>query len=162
MSENTDKREQKWMLTLLQASKVFSTCSKRQYAAVVISDNGRVVGFGYNGGPPGYAHCSDGACPRVQEGSPNGSNYDNCIAIHAEANALMWSDPSLRRGATLIVNGPPCFGCAKLIVAAGISKVVCEHDPHYLMWPQVEEFFKQCNVATRVMKSKDIFKGVKL
>jgi len=94
--------------------------------------NGRVAGVGYNGSPPGLGHCADGACPRLHEQSPSGSTYDNCIAQHAEANALLWSDPSLRSGATLVVNGPPCFGCAKQIASAGIVRVVFADDENYV------------------------------
>lgn len=91
-------------------------------------------------------HCIDGHCPRMQEGSPSGSNYDRCIAQHAEQGALLWSDPSLRQGGTIIVNGPPCMTCAKLIASAGLRRVVCMGDPSYAAWSEVEGFLSMAGI----------------
>lgn len=128
----------KWLMSCDYMSKLFSTCSKRQYASFILSTSNRVVGFGYNGSPPGHAHCSDGACPRFIEGSANGSSYDNCIANHAEANALLYSNFDSRQGGTLIVNGPPCYGCCKLIASSGVSRLVHYTDESYQQWSDCE------------------------
>lgn len=141
-------RELKWLKSCSDLAKTFSTCSKRQYFAVILMPNGRVAGVGYNGSPPGAKHCFEGACPRLHENSPNGSTYDNCIAQHAEANAIVWSDPALRAGGTLVVNGPPCFGCAKQIASSGISRVVFSPDDAYMDWEKVREFLQTCGVET--------------
>jgi len=139
-------RELKWLKSCKSLSSTFSTCSKRQYFAVILMPNGRVAGVGYNGSPPGIGHCTDGACPRLMDNSPNGSQYDNCIAQHAEANAIIWSDPALRSGGTLIVNGPPCFGCAKQIASSGIVRVVFSPDENYQDWPKVKDFLESCKI----------------
>src|SRR5438132_2718954 len=75
----------------------FSTCSRAQYMAIVLDAHGRVIGTGYNGGPPKTPHCVDGACLHAQEASGAGDYQERCIAIHAEENALMFSDPVQRR-----------------------------------------------------------------
>jgi len=147
-SSNIKPHEKKWLIACESLSKIFSTCAKRQYAAIVVAENKRVIGFGYNGSPPGIAHCIDGACPRLHENSESGSVYDNCIAQHAEAGALLWSDPSLRRGATLIVNGSPCMGCAKLIASSGVKRVVYIHDSLYVQLPKVIELLNQVGIET--------------
>lgn len=134
------RHEKQWLDSLEVLAGNFSTCSKRRYAAVVIATNKRLVGFGYNGAPPGMAHCEDGACPRLNENAENGSNYDTCISQHAEAGALLWSDASMRIGGTIIVNGPPCMGCAKLIASSGIKRLVFKKDSAYRDWPNVEKF----------------------
>lgn len=144
--DDIQKHEVKWIKACGHLAKIFSTCAKRQYAAVIIASNKRVIGFGYNGSPPGMAHCIDGACPRMQENSPNGSQYDNCISQHAEAGALLWSDPSMRQGATLIVNGPPCMGCAKLIASSGLSRVVYKIDYSYNDFGNVQKFLEDCGI----------------
>lgn len=120
-------KDQKWMALCIFASGVFSTCSKAQYFAIVLDAHGRTIGTGYNGGPPGAAHCTDGGCPRslaAQQGDPVDANYQDCIAIHAEENALLYSDASARRGGTLYVNGICCFNCAKKVAGSGVSRLV--------------------------------------
>lgn len=139
--------EMKWLTSLDYLSKVFSTCAKRQYASVILAPNKRVLGFGYNGSPSGMGHCTDGHCPRLHEGSANGTQYDNCIAQHAEAGALLWSDPAQRIGSTLIVNAPPCMGCAKLIASSGVVRVVCKHDDSYAQWDSVRKFLESTNIV---------------
>lgn len=90
-------------------------------------------------------HCVDGGCNRLLQGSAPGSDYDNCISIHAEANALLYSYAD-REGGTLFVNGPPCFGCMKQIVNSGISQVVCLRDESYANFSEVREYAKTCGV----------------
>ncbi len=142
------RRDRLYMQWADVSAQMFSTCAKRQYFAVIVSAQGRVLGTGYNGSPPGFAHCVDGACPRVQANSPSGSNYDNCISVHAEANAIMHSDPSLRSGACLYVNGSPCYQCAKLIAGSGITRVVYRSDPAYAEEHRAIDMLTACNVAT--------------
>lgn len=138
--------ELRWLHSLDTLAKTFSTCAKRQYAAIILAPNKRVIGFGYNGSPSGMPHCTDGHCPRLHENSPHGSNYDNCIAQHAEAGALLWSDPAQRTGATIIVNGPPCLNCAKLIASGGITRLVYKKDNQYLDWQNVQNFLDAAGV----------------
>ena len=141
-----ENHEKKWLEATQKLAPIFSTCSKRQYFAVVLASNKRVAGIGYNGSPPGMGHCIDGHCPRLKQNSEAGSHYDNCIAQHAEAGALLWSDMSMRQGGTLIVNGPPCMGCAKLIASSGIKRVVCISDPDYNDFPSIRKFFYDANI----------------
>jgi dCMP deaminase len=138
----------------MQACKVlaplFSTCSRRQYFAVVIGQNKRVVGVGYNGAPPRMKHCVDGGCPRGVSSVSHGSAYDSldgfCVAQHAEAGALLWSDAGLRQGGTLVVNGPPCLECARLIASSGVKRVCFLHDAAYAAFPLVESFLLAAGV----------------
>lgn len=148
MTNPVQQHELKWLQACEMLAPMFSTCAKRQYFAVVLAPNKRVAGIGYNGSPPGMQHCTDGACPRLHEGSANGSSYDNCISQHAEQGALLWSDPALRQGGTLIVNGPPCMGCAKLIASSGIKRLVYIKDDSYKDWPAVEEFLTAARIYT--------------
>lgn len=141
-------RDIKWLKVCKFAAKEFSTCGKRQYFAVVVGANGRLVGSGYNGAPPGITHCIDGGCPRWQENSPPGSSYNNCIAIHAEENALLWSDRTARESGTLYVNGPPCWECGKRIGGSGIAKLVYIEDESYEDFPRVLGIIEAAGVAT--------------
>lgn len=142
----TTNKYEKWLMACENMAKLFSTCSKRQYASIILAKNGRVVGFGYNGSPPGHPHCDQGACPRLHQNSSSGSVYDNCIANHAEANALLYSNFDSRNGGTLFVNGPPCFGCSKLIASSGIARIVHYIDSSYENWSDCVDFLLTSNI----------------
>lgn len=146
-------KESKWLRVAEEIGATFSTCSRKKYGAIIIASNGRIIGVGYNGSAPNSIHCVDGGCPRANSSVPHGSAYDNCIAIHAEANAIIWSDQAMRTGATLVVNGPPCFGCAKLISSSGISKVICKHDDEYHEFDAIISFLESLNIEVKVIKN---------
>jgi dCMP deaminase len=145
------RKDLQYMQMCYSAATIFSTCGKKKYAAILVDDYGHIVGFGYNGGPRNSEHCEDGGCPRFKEMSPNGSNYDNCIAIHAEANALLHSDYSARP-TKIYVNGPPCLNCAKLIANSTIEHVYYVSDSDYTNWEDVEMFLNKAGVHTHKVK----------
>lgn len=94
----------------------------------MIVKNRRIVATGYNGAPAGKPGCLSGACPRGRSDVPNYSQYEDgpgeCIAIHAEANALLYANRDQCEGATMYVTVAPCTWCQKLIDGSGISRVV--------------------------------------
>jgi dCMP deaminase len=141
------KKDIQFMKMCIDSSKTFSTCGKKQYAAMLVDEYNHIVGFGYNGGPRGFLHCNEGGCKRFLENSNSGSVYDNCIAIHAEANALLHSDYS-SRPKKIYVNGPPCFSCAKLIANSTLDTVYYLYDSDYKNWEDVESFLSKANVQT--------------
>jgi dCMP deaminase len=128
-----------------QHAQIFSTCGKQKYAALLVDSRNRIVSTGYNGGPSSLQHCSEGGCPRLTQQSLAGSNYDNCIAIHAEQNAFLHcnynSDPI-----KLYVNGPPCFTCAKLIANSTVKTVYCKSNTDYKDWSFVKSFLNKCSI----------------
>jgi dCMP deaminase len=122
---------------------------RRQHGAVIVK-NRRIRSTGYNGPPSGHPHCSEGACPRASGDTPSGWNHDDCIAIHAEANAILYSSPEEREGATVYITGVPCFGCAKLIANSGIEEVVAEGET-YSDWDKVFNFLLNSQVRVRLL-----------
>ncbi|MDG4825997.1 dCMP deaminase family protein [Asanoa sp. WMMD1127] len=102
-------------------------CSRRKVGAVVVRDN-RIISTGYNGSPPGRPSCLAGRCPRATSGVLPGSSYDtgagSCIAVHAEANAVIYAGRDGCEGSTLYITDPPCQGCERLIEAAGVRRIV--------------------------------------
>ncbi len=135
------------MQMCIATANIFSTCGKKKYAAVLVDKNDHIVGIGYNGGPRGFQHCEDGGCPRFQEMSDSGSIYDNCIAVHAEANALLHSDYS-SQAYRIYINGPPCFSCAKLIANSTVEQVYYIGDSSYKDWENINSFLYKANVLT--------------
>ena len=106
-----------------------STCSRRKVGAVLVTNN-RIVSTGYNGAPSGRPHCIDGGCPRgkfTHDEIPKDADYNQfpCVAVHAEANAILFSPERFpTESYTLYVTEPPCQQCTNLIQAAGIGRVV--------------------------------------
>jgi dCMP deaminase len=103
-----------------------STCARRQVAAILVDQFGRYVGSGYNGVPIGFPHCTDLPC----EGSndPHGDNR-NCMAVHAEQNAIMNSfGPDAVD--TVYCSCTPCFECAKLLANLRNLKRVVVNEPY--------------------------------
>ena len=135
-------------------AKRYSTCAKRQYYAIIVRPDGSFAAQGYNGAAKGQPHCEELPCPRLVEDSAAGSNYDNCIAIHAEQNALLHSADCVR-GCAMIINGPPCMTCAKLIVQAGIKELVCWEDLTYKQWPSIRDYLKASGIELYAFKVPD-------
>ena len=103
-----------------------STCMRRNVGAVIVKDK-RAIATGYNGAPKGIRHCEDrGGCLRQKLGVPSGQRHELCMALHAEQNAIIQAAKlgvSID-GATLYCTHQPCSVCAKMIINAGIQRVV--------------------------------------
>lgn len=103
-----------------------STCLRRQIGALVVKNN-VIVSTGYNGASRGFPHCLDVGCRRDKLNIASGERHEECVGVHAEQNALLQAGRDAE-GATLYVNAYPCKICAKLIINAGIIKVVITGD----------------------------------
>lgn len=111
-----------------------STCLRRQYGAVIIK-NDEIIATGYNGAARGETNCCDtGICWREANQIPHGEQYEKCVAVHAEQNAVISAARRDIIGGTLYLAGfegareltspAPCVICARLIKNAGIKDVV--------------------------------------
>lgn len=119
-----------YFLDIAMAVSRRADCTRRQ-VGVVITLGHRVVATGYNGGPAGGLSCLKGECPRGQKSSEEmpgytegNHDYSNCVAIHAEINALLYADRSKIEGGTIWVTHKPCWDCSKAIANSGLTKVV--------------------------------------
>ncbi len=105
-----------------------ATCPRRSVGAVIVRDK-RILATGYNGAPRGLPHCPD-------EGQhhdwPKGCmRAGHCIrALHAEQNAILQAAyiGVACQNTTIYVTCQPCNNCAKMIVNAGIVRVIYEGD----------------------------------
>ena len=104
-----------------------STCLRRQVGAVIVQDK-HIIATGYNGAPRGIAHCAERAdgCLREQRGVPSGEKHELCRALHAEQNAIIQAATLGQsvEGATIYITHQPCVICAKMIINAGIERIV--------------------------------------
>jgi len=107
-----------------------ATCLRRQVGAVIAKD-GQQLTAGYNGAPRGIPHCAEmGGCIREKLGIPSGQRHEICRGTHAEQNAITQAAKFgiNIEGGTLYCNTFPCVICAKMILNAGIKKVVYDSD----------------------------------
>lgn len=141
----------RYFLNIARETARRSNCLRRQYGAVIVRKR-RIRSTGYNGPPAGHPHCDEGACPRARSEAVSGWGHDNCIAIHAEANAILYCSPEERDGATLYITGVPCFSCAKLVANSGIAEVVAEGEA-FDGWDNVREFLLDCDVRVRLLNN---------
>ena len=113
-----------------------STCLRAAYGALIVR-NDEIVSTGYNGAPRGRKNCVDmGFCTREAMQVPRGQRYELCRSVHAEANAIISAARSECIGGTmylvarnvaddtLLTNLQPCPMCRRMIINAGLSKVV--------------------------------------
>ncbi len=102
-----------------------STCLRRKVGAIIVKDN-RIMATGYNGVPSGIRHCEEAGCLRAQLNVPSGQRHELCRGLHAEQNAIIQAahlGQSIA-GGTLYCTTQPCVICTKMIINAGIKRVV--------------------------------------
>lgn len=121
----------KWderFMKLAEEISLWSSCflPNRNIGAVIVKDK-RIMTTGYNGAPSGLKTCLEkGKCMRRELGIPSGQRAELCYAIHAEQNAIIQAAKigvSID-GADLYCTHQPCSVCAKMIINAGIKRVV--------------------------------------
>ena len=118
-----------------------STCLRRCYGAIIVK-NDEIVSTGYNGAPRGRKNCMDlGYCAREAMNVPSGQRYELCRSVHAEMNAIISAARRDTLGSTLYLAGreaksgellhdaTSCSMCRRLIINAGIDRVVIRQTP---------------------------------
>jgi len=128
-----------------------STCLRRQVGAVIVKDK-KILATGYNGAPSGLRHCLDIGCLRDKLGIPSGERHELCRATHAEQNAIVQAalfGVSIRNS-TLYSTTQPCILCTKLIINAGIKKIVIKDSYPDKMSRQM---LKEARVQIQIFKS---------
>ena len=123
----------KWDIRFMEMAKVVSTWTScfapgRAIGAVIVKDK-RIMTTGYNGAPQGLRTCRErGECMRERLGIASGTRAELCYAIHAEQNAIIQAAKLGINidGGTLYCTHQPCSVCAKMIINAGIKRVVYE------------------------------------
>lgn len=132
-------------ITLVVAKR--STCLRRQIGAILVRDK-HIIATGYNGAPKRLAHCAETGCLRQQLGIPSGERHELCRALHAEQNAIIQA-ANLGipiEGSTLYCTTAPCSLCAKMLINAGVVRVVFDGD-----YPDARamDFFRQAGVEVQ-------------
>jgi dCMP deaminase len=114
-----------YFMNIVDMVKTRSTCMRRQVGAVIVRDK-RILTTGYNGTPSGLKHCGEVGCLRDELKIPSGERHELCRGIHAEQNAIIQAavfGVSVQNS-TIYVNLSPCILCTKMIINAGITRIV--------------------------------------
>ena len=122
-----DKR----FMELTEQVATWSSCARenRQVGAIIVK-NKRILTTGYNGAPEGIKSCKEkGECLRDIMGIESGTRHEICYAVHAEQNAIVQAARLgiVLDGATLYCTHQPCVICAKIIINAGIKRIVYKY-----------------------------------
>jgi len=104
-----------------------STCLRHAVGAVLVKDK-RILSTGYNGAPSGMAHCLEIGCVRDKLKIPSGTHHEICRAVHAEQNAVIQCAiyGASSKKSTIYVTHQPCTICTKILINAGIKRIVFE------------------------------------
>ena len=107
-----------------------SSCLSAPKGAIIIKDK-RIIATGYSGAPAGIVSCyEEGYCLKRKLGYGHGEGHDKCLAVHAEANAILQA-ASLGiscKDCIMYCTHKPCNDCAKLIINSGIKTVYYIND----------------------------------
>jgi dCMP deaminase len=121
-----------------------ATCLRRRVGAALVRDR-RILSTGDNGAPSGLRHCLEMGCIREQNHIPSGERHELCRGLHAEQNAIIQAalhGVSVNRS-TLYCTNHPCIICAKMIINAGIVRIVVGGDYRD---PLAEEMLAEANI----------------
>jgi len=133
-SSGKNKKRPDWdnyFLDIVELVSKRSTCCRRSVGAGLVSDS-RILATGYNGAPSKLRHCLDIGCLREQLKVPSGERHELCRGLHAEQNAIIQAalHGVSTKGATLYCTNHPCVICAKMIINAGIIRIVIRDGYH--------------------------------
>jgi dCMP deaminase len=126
-----------YFMMIAEVVRTRADCLRRRVGAVIVKDF-RIVSTGYNGTPRGIKNCTEGGCLRCllrsQGKLKRGEKEESCICLHAEQNAIIQAAylGTSTKGATLYTTANPCSSCAKMLINAGIIRVVCRMEHHDL------------------------------
>ena len=130
-----------YLIEIAQLVATRSTCLRRKVGAILVEDK-RILSTGYNGAPRRLAHCAETGCLRDELGIPSGERQEICRGLHAEQNAIIQA--ALYginiKGADLYCTHQPCITCAKMLINAGIRKIIFQGEyPDKLAYKMLEE-----------------------
>ena len=130
-----------------------STCDRARSGCVIVKNN-RIVSTGYVGSPIGMPHCDDVGHEMHTVTHADGNQSRHCVrTTHTEQNAICQAARFgiALDGATIYVKMTPCYTCAKMIINAGISRVVCAQDYH--AGTRSKEIFAEAGVQFKLLNN---------
>ena len=140
-----------YFLNITEIAGTRGTCDRFRGGAVIIKDR-RMVSMGYAGSPAGLPHCDEAGHEMHTVVNEDGTTSRHCIrTTHAEQNAIVQAARYgiSVDGGTLYCKMTPCYTCAKMIINAGITRVVCAKDYHASS--RTKEVFAEAGIALKIV-----------
>lgn len=150
--KRTDKKN--YYLDIAETVLERGTCLRRNFGAIIVNHD-QIVSTGYVGAPRGRKNCIDmGVCVREKNNIPRGERYELCRSVHAEANAIIHASRDAMIGATLylvgkdaktgeyVENACACSMCKRMIINAGIKKVIIRNTKEKFTAIYVDEWIQ--------------------
>ena len=136
MADKKRRDKHNYYLDIAETVLERGTCLRRNYGAIIVN-NDEFVSSGYTGAPRGRENCMDlGFCMREKLNVPRGERYELCRSVHSEANAIISASRQEMLGGTMylvgkdyktgeiVENASSCAMCKRMIINAGIEKVI--------------------------------------
>ncbi|MFA4941213.1 MAG: cytidine/deoxycytidylate deaminase family protein [Patescibacteria group bacterium] len=130
------------------------TCDRGRSGCVIVNDK-RIISTGYAGAPAGLKHCDEVGHEMNTVKHEDGHETRHCVrTTHAEQNAIVTAARFGIKldGATMYTKMTPCYACAKMIINAGIKRVVCQEDYH--AGERTKEVFTEAGVQYNLLNAK--------
>ena len=140
-----------YFMQIVDAVASRATCNRGKSGAIIVKDK-RILTTGYVGAPIRLPHCDEAGHLMMKHLNEDGTVSDHCVrTTHAEQNAIVQAAANgvAIKGATLYCTMEPCMVCAKMIINAGIVKVVCRK--RYHSGKITRDFFKQAGIELLVL-----------
>lgn len=152
--ENQRPAKDEYYLEIAKAIALRSPCLRRKYGAIVVKED-TIVSTGYNGPARGGVNCFEIGCIKEKLNLPHGLAYEDCPAVHAEENAVI---NAARNGASILggllyiagfdnhgnlVEALPCDRCKRVVINAGIKKVIIRKSDGKMKEIEVSNWIKE-------------------
>jgi dCMP deaminase len=157
MAEQTPYKRPSWDEYFMKISEIAgsrATCDRGRSGSVAVRDK-RILTTGYVGAPGGVKSCDDAGHEMHTVIQPDGTKTQHCIrGTHAEQNVIVQAARTgvSLVGGTIYVHMTPCYACAKMIINAGIVRVVALKDYH--AGARSKEVFQEAGVAFELLSGE--------
>ena len=154
MEKEIESKRPSWdeyFIKIMETVSARATCDRGKSGCVIVKDK-RIISTGYVGAPAGCKHCDESGHEMHKVTQEDGMESKHCIrTTHAEQNAIV---QAARFGTStdnsiLYCKMTPCYACAKIIINAGIKKVVCLKDYHASK--RTKEIFEEAGIDLKIL-----------
>ncbi|TFG13418.1 MAG: dCMP deaminase family protein [Promethearchaeota archaeon] len=142
---NSRISKDQYFMKIAEVVKLRSTCIRRNVGAVLVKDS-HILSTGYNGAPSGFKHCTSETC--LRRNLKPGEKPELCRGVHAEINCIIQAaihGTSIMGNTTLYTTTFPCMSCLKLLINAGIKRIVYK-EPYNMENKVKREMISEANL----------------